>query len=301
MCARLHWQQKRPARARRVILGNSGVSRDKHAPMDQTWQKRRAALVVAHPGHELRVHGWLEKARPMVFVLTDGSGRTHRSRLDSTTSVLRAANCDRGSIYGRWTDRSVYEALQHGNARPFVDVARELAAALVTANIKYVVADAAEGYNPTHDICRCVVDAAVQFARQRIGPIETYEFLLVGRPDYCPEPARDGAIRIALDSPALDRKTAAADNYAELRAEVDAALQQFGKAVFATEYLIPVTPAAGLAKFRNSTPYYERYGEQQVAAGHYRDVIRYSQHVEPIVDAIWHELRLSAAVGFRRS
>jgi hypothetical protein len=28
-----------------------------------------AALVIGHPGHELRVHGWMEHARPQVFVL----------------------------------------------------------------------------------------------------------------------------------------------------------------------------------------------------------------------------------------
>ena len=33
------------------------------------------ALVIGHPGHELLVHGWLEVARPIVFVFTDGSGR----------------------------------------------------------------------------------------------------------------------------------------------------------------------------------------------------------------------------------
>ena len=33
-----------------------------------------AALVVAHPSHELCVHGWLQASRPAVFVLTDVVG-----------------------------------------------------------------------------------------------------------------------------------------------------------------------------------------------------------------------------------
>lgn len=41
----------------------------------------RAGLMIAHPGHELLVHGWLEVAHPRVFVLTDGSGRCAQSRL----------------------------------------------------------------------------------------------------------------------------------------------------------------------------------------------------------------------------
>ncbi len=31
-----------------------------------------AASVVAHPGHEVRIHGWLERESPHVFILTDG-------------------------------------------------------------------------------------------------------------------------------------------------------------------------------------------------------------------------------------
>ena len=49
---------------------------------------RRAALVIAHPGHELCVYGWLETVRPRVFILTDGSGRSGQSRLKSTEEIL---------------------------------------------------------------------------------------------------------------------------------------------------------------------------------------------------------------------
>jgi hypothetical protein len=51
----------------------------------------RPALIIAHPGHELRVHHWIEKTRPLVLVLTDGSGRTTQSRLASTTRILEQA------------------------------------------------------------------------------------------------------------------------------------------------------------------------------------------------------------------
>src|SRR5262249_34481437 len=42
----------------------------------------------AHPGHEVRLHGWLEMVRPEVFILTDGSGATGQSRLNATTTLL---------------------------------------------------------------------------------------------------------------------------------------------------------------------------------------------------------------------
>jgi len=60
----------------------------------------RAILVIAHPGHELRVHGWLEAMAPAVWILTDGSGHTGRSRVDSTTRVLESTGAAPGPVYG---------------------------------------------------------------------------------------------------------------------------------------------------------------------------------------------------------
>ncbi|MSQ47696.1 MAG: hypothetical protein EXR78_04785 [Deltaproteobacteria bacterium] len=57
-------------------------------PNDHPLFAKPAALVIAHPGHELRLHGWLQHARPWVSVLTDGSGHADHSRLDSTTTLL---------------------------------------------------------------------------------------------------------------------------------------------------------------------------------------------------------------------
>ena len=67
------------------------------------WAEQSAALVIAHPGHELRIHHWLERARPVTFVLTDGSGHTDHSRIefhhDRPRSCGRAAWRDlRGNV-----------------------------------------------------------------------------------------------------------------------------------------------------------------------------------------------------------
>ena len=37
-------------------------------------------------------------------------------------------------------------------------------------------------------------------------------------------------------------------------------------------------------------PYYEQYGEQQVALGHYRQVIRYREHFLPLAEALWRQV-----------
>ena len=76
---------------------------------------RSRRSVVAHPSHELRLHGWLEQTRPCVCVLTDGAGRSGEPRLTRTTEVLARAGATQGAIYGRFTDLEVYSAILNGD------------------------------------------------------------------------------------------------------------------------------------------------------------------------------------------
>jgi hypothetical protein len=245
----------------------------------------RTALVVAHPGHELRVHGWLETVRPRTTVLTDGSGSQGTSRLDATARVLERAGASRAAPFGTYRDREVYDNMLAGRVEVFTGLAQRLADDFVKNDIRCVVADGADGYNPTHDLCRYVVNAAVRRAAA-VGPsvIRNLAFSLVGEPSR-PLPAAAGPVEVVrLDAAALDRKLAAARDYAELRREVEAALEGGQADAYGTEYLWPVS--ADLSLSLNGRPYYETYGEQQVAAGQYRQVLRLREHFLPIVEAL---------------
>ena len=85
-----------------------------------------ALLVVGHPGHELMVHGWLEAARPLVMVLTDGSGHAGVSRLPSTAALLARAGATPGPIFGRFTDVELYRALLDCRTDVFADSLKSL-------------------------------------------------------------------------------------------------------------------------------------------------------------------------------
>jgi hypothetical protein len=248
----------------------------------------KAALVVAHPGHELRVHAWLEAARPLVFVLTDGSGHTGRGRLDSTSAVLERAGARRGVLYGRLTDRALYGALLAGEHVLFDALADELAEALGEAGVATVAGDAIEGFNPGHDACRLVLNAALERLAARGGPVvRNYEFPLDAPPD-------DGApgtgdLCLELDEAALERKLAAARGYPEMAYEVEKALARFGDRSFRVEVLRAVTYGLDVAEIAarfSDPPYYETYGEEQVAKGIYREVLRFRDHVAPLVRAL---------------
>ena len=189
-------------------------------------QSPRAALVVAHPSHELRVHGWLEQTRPYVCVLTDGGGRFGEVRLQRTSEVLSRCNATQGTIYGRLTDLEVYAAILNRDSDLFAQLVEELAQAFADEKIEYVVGDAAEGYSVTHDICRIMIGAAVELAERRHGHrVKNFDFIVVGSPDECPDELRDEAIWLHLDDEAFDGKVNAALAYTpKLARDVEAAL-----------------------------------------------------------------------------
>ncbi|HEV8631750.1 MAG TPA: hypothetical protein VGV61_15650 [Thermoanaerobaculia bacterium] len=245
---------------------------------------RRALLVVAHPGHELRVHGWLELARPQVWVLTDGSGHGEQGRLPSTARLLARAGATCGPLFGRFSDRDVYALMMRGDVAAAAELVKTLADTLVDQQVAYVAGDAYEGFNPVHDLCRLIIDAAVAAARRRSGrPIDDFEFALEGSPDW-----QGGGEPLGwdLDDAALARKLAAARNYPELAAEVERALRAHGADAFRRERMYRVEPLATVARRFDGQPAYERYGEERVAGGLYVEVLRHRDHFAPLAAAL---------------
>jgi len=251
------------------------------------WEGHPAALVIAHPGHELRVHHWLERARPLVLVLTDGSGHTGRSRLASTTEVLARTGAVPGPVYGRLSDRDLYRALLAGDVELFSGLADEIAGVLADAGIAYVAGDAVEGFNPGHDVCRLLLNAALlRLGEERGRSPGNFEFPLDGAPQECPLEDRAEAIVLSLDEEALGRKLAAAQAYAEMAGEVSKALGRHGREPFRVECLRPVRYGLDIGHRFAHPPYYESYGERQVAAGVYREVLRFREHLAPLAERL---------------
>ncbi len=247
----------------------------------------KAALIIAHPGHELRVYGWLELARPTVFVLTDGSGHTGQSRLHLTSQILARAGTSPGGVYGRLTDIVLYTALLDHRFDLFFNLVEELSQAFIREKITYVVGDASENYNPGHEVCRLLINAAVGRANRAAGRhIRNFDFLLIGPPDDCPAQLRGRAIWLELDDEVWERKLAAARGYSAIAGDVSAALGGLGAEAFRIECLRPVETDLVHVEHGQEMPFYERYGEQQVAAGYYRRVLRYREHVMPLAAAL---------------
>ena len=265
---------------------------EESTPLSSLLAPPKCALVVAHPGHELRVHHWMETHRPLYFCLTDGSGRAGASRMGSTARVLNNVGAAQGTIFGRFTDREVYQVLLEGQHEKFASLVQQLAGELLAHDIATVAGDAPEGVNPTHDLCRYLIDMAVVAVEGASGRrIASYEFVLDAPPNQCPPELRGQALWVKLDDAALDRKLEAALGYPELKGETEEGLRYYGKQAFALECLIPSTSAAAFEKFELEAPAYERFGREGVdrfgkSYGGYQDVITFQKHVKPAVQAM---------------
>ena len=223
----------------------------------------RPAVFVGHPGHELRVLGWLGENRPRVHVLTDGSGAKGCSRLPSTSRLLDRMGALRGEVFGLLSDADIYQAILGRKLSLFCSIVERLANSLAEHGTDFVAADAAEGFNPTHDICRQIANAAICRAQMSTGrPIANYEFLLmewdlnglVSHDDRCWHfRLEDGPLRLKLD---------AARDYAELREEVEQAIAVQGEEYFRVECLRKVA-CPFLESERGYQPYYEQLGQQR--------------------------------------
>jgi hypothetical protein len=247
----------------------------------------KSALIIAHPGHELRVHHWLEIVRPVVLVLTDGSGSTRHSRLQSTTHLLQKAGARPGEIYGLFSDTDMYKALLSQKFTIFLDLLERTAAFLIQEEIDLVAGDAIEGYNPSHDICRHLINAALEMVQRKTGRILcNYDFPVVGSPRREPGTGRAAPVELCLDDVAWQRKLKASAEYPELASEVEKALVTLGRQAFREEWLYPVDAKMD-GMVQSDVPFYERHGEERCQEGVYQNVIRYSLHVRPVAEALW--------------
>lgn len=240
---------------------------------------RRWALVIGHPGHELRAFHFCERAHPSIAVLTDGSGSHGIPRIAETRQLTVDIGASPAAVFGMLTDRDAYALLQAGDAAPLMQVVDRLSSGFLANRITAVLTDAAEGYNPVHDLCRALTEAAIH----RCGrPMELFEFDLAGSP----RGTGDG-IHLELDDAAFGRKLAAVERYSALAAEAAAAFEHYGADAFRTEFLRRAAPIALAAA--DYVPYYERVGNERVREGRYATVLRYGTHVRPVIEAILRE------------
>jgi hypothetical protein len=254
----------------------------------------RRAAILAHPGHELRAYHWLEQSAAVVYVMTDGSGGSGSSRLPSSRDLLESIGCTPGRLFGTFTDVELYGYILRQETDALVAWAREVAELLAAGDVDLVLADAAEGYNTAHDLCRYLANAVVdRLAATRDRPISNFALPLRGSPAASSLDAATGDVVVRLPDDAVERKLVAARRYTELRGEVEADLSAHGKASFAAEHFMRVSPQAARVPAPTRPIFYEEFGERRVAEGLYDEVIRFDTHLRPLAESIRSSLGCS--------
>jgi hypothetical protein len=248
-----------------------------------TAQSGRAVLILGHPSHEVRVFTWMLKTKPVVSVLTDGSANRGFRVCEHTASYLQERGIPLGSMFGAFPDRQFYAHILSQDFQFFRSVSRHLAEELCDESVGLVAGDSIEGFNPTHDICRLLIDAAVLIARlKRKQPLANYEFTLVG-PVKPKDKACDGAsILVTLTDEERGQKIEFAKVYPGVAEDVARQLAAHGAESFGEEFLYPSDESRLFRPLFHDKPPYELYGEMRVLSGFYSSVLRYSEHVRPI-------------------
>jgi hypothetical protein len=233
-------------------------------------------LLMAHPGHELMLHHWMERQRPTVFALSDGSGSLGVARTERSRRVIEASGATTGAIFGLLPDAAWYRAIVAQDVAPFMRVIEAMTDhGSVTPSA--VVSDSIEYFNPLHDLC-CVVGHAVTHRINARGGRAQHL-------DYPIEAKSDRALgeQLTLDGPALARKHAAISNYEELQREIERRSAGMNLGDLGHETLHAARCLEMWPQHLGFEPLYEKYGRARVGSGVYRDVITYADHVRPLV------------------
>lgn len=254
----------------------------------------RAALAVAHPGHELRLAKWAELSRPAVFILTSGSrSGADRSRVEASARLAESLGARPGGVFGQRLDREAYGWVMAGDAAPFEALAEQLADELVRDRIDTVVTDGWQLYNVIHDFWHLTVRLAAALATARRGQtVECLDYAVVPTTAGMPQVGRE-RLRIELSPEDVARKMRLIEAYAGIAEDAAEAIRVGGEAFVRCETLHEPAPLRQLFPTGGDKPLYETFGEARVAAGLYDSVLRW-RHAEPVAARL--AARLNAAL-----
>jgi len=255
-------------------------------PGHRTAGAARAALVIAHPGHELRLSCWVGSHRPTIHILTAGSrSGEDGSRVAASRGLAQRLGAAPGEIFGQRLDREVYAWIMAGEPAPFAALAHELAESFVRQDLAAVVTDAWQLYNPVHDLWRLTAQAAASLASERLGrPVDCFDYPVVPR-SMAQRAVGPVRLEIRLSEDEIDAKLALAADYPAIAGDLAEVLAAGGRSFLASETLHDPRPLRDLAPTPGEVPLYEQYGEARVAAGRYGTVLRW-RHVAPIAAAL---------------
>lgn len=244
----------------------------------------KTALIIGHPGHELRAFAFMKKYKPDVYILTDGSGSKNESRLYQSIKIINSLGAKYIDLVKVFKDKDLYDIILNQNLHEFESYRNDLVKVVTENNYDMIVGDALEGFNPTHDICRYLINGIVFGLENpsRQNKILNYDLILDAAPNNVSSNQNQKGLSIELSEEEFEMKYAAAMDYPELKFEVEYAIQEYGKEVFGWESFGFVNNYLEIKNWDSEKPYYEEFGEKRVKEGAYKNIITFENHIKPI-------------------
>lgn len=261
------------------LMTSSGGSTDVGARL---W-RGKAAFVIAHPGHELRLATWIARTGPLVFILAKGarSGRSE-ARMEASRQLAAVLGATPSEQFGVAFDSEIYSWIMNQDVETFSCLADNLREAFTANRIEHVVTDAWQNYNPVHDLTHALARVAAAEATADTGRrIDVLDYpVVMGPMAHAPLGPQRGEVEQSASDLAI--KTALIDQYPDIAEDVGLLDAAVGREAVERETLHDLLDLGTLRGALEEAPWYERYGEERVQAGVYSQVLRWS-HMAPIV------------------
>lgn len=247
--------------------------------------KTKSAVIIGHPGHELRAYAFIKKYKPDVFILTDGSGSKNASRIHQSIKLLDSLGAKFQESVQTFSDTQLYKIILEQDLSKISSYINNLKEIILKNDYDMIVGDALEGFNPTHDICRYLINGIVSdISSNHSKTILNYDFVLDSAPNNISKDNNVGGLSLKLSEDEFEMKINAAMNYPELKYEVDTAVEKYGKEAFLWESFGKISDLNQISNWNTQKPYYETFGEKRIKEGSYSSLITFENHIKPIAE-----------------
>ncbi|MBL4616499.1 MAG: hypothetical protein JKY46_02305 [Robiginitomaculum sp.] len=245
-------------------------------------RQNNTIAIFAHPGHELRCFGFLQHLSAKILYLSDASASTGQQRLQQSGDLLQDYGLQTLDSTMAIPDIEIYLALMSKDQTWLSYFYHKLRFILQKEQPSLIITDAAEGYNPVHDLCHFLTLAAV---RANKLPVKIMVTPLTEHPHELDGHEITNCMVLDMNHKQSQIKTSAMNAYAktaggQLANEAKAMEAEFGTAVNTREILRPpISLSDYFNRYSKHKPHFEHYGEQRVQSKKYKEILRLHPHL----------------------